>query len=99
MGADDMLVVSGRLFLAPGTRKEFLQASREAMASARIAPGCLDFVVAADPIDPDRVNVYEEWDTAADLETFRGEGPGPALGAVIIRAEVSRHQIASSAPA
>jgi hypothetical protein len=30
------------------------------MAGARIASGCLEVVVAADPIDPDPVNVYEE---------------------------------------
>jgi hypothetical protein len=66
---------------------------------ARAAPGCRDFVVASDPIEPDRVNVYEEWDSFADVLTFRGDGPGPALAGSIVRAEVSRHEIAASGPA
>lgn len=94
-----MIVVSGRIFVIPGTREAFLKESREAMVAARGARGCRDFVVAADPIDADRINVYEEWESAADLEAFRGEGPGSALTANIVRAEVSRHHVASSGPA
>jgi hypothetical protein len=31
--------------------------------------------VAADPIEPDRVNIYEEWESEEALLTFRGAGP------------------------
>jgi hypothetical protein len=71
----------------------------EAVAAARRSAGCLDFVVAADPIDPDRVNVYEQWQSEAQLEAFRGEGPGPDLTSDIVSADVSRHQVSSSGPA
>jgi quinol monooxygenase YgiN len=94
-----MIVVAGRIYLKAGTREEFLAASRAAMNAARGAQGCRDFVVAGDPLEPDRVNVYEEWESPADLELFRGNGPAPALTASIVRAEVSRHQVASSGPA
>ena len=94
-----MIVVSGRIYVAPETREEFLAASRDSMIAARTSAGCRDFVVAADPIEPDRINVYEEWESAADVEAFRGDGPAPALTASILRAEVSRHQVASSGPA
>src|SRR5207247_1713674 len=57
-------------------REAFLASSRGAVIEARRAAGCRDFVVAADPIDPDRVNVYEEWDSDTQLEAFRGAGPG-----------------------
>lgn len=70
-----------------------------AVMEARRVPGCRDFVAAADPIEPDRVNVYEEWDTDANLEQFRGTGPAPELAGLIKRTEVSRHQVASSGPA
>ncbi|MGH7418441.1 MAG: putative quinol monooxygenase, partial [Candidatus Rokuibacteriota bacterium] len=56
-----MIIVSGRIYVRPGQRDAFLAASMEAVAAARRSPGCLDFVVAADPIEPDRVNVYEQW--------------------------------------
>jgi quinol monooxygenase YgiN len=94
-----MIIVSGRIILLPGRREGFLAASHEAILAARRAPGCRDFVVAADPIDPDRVNVYEEWSSEIELERFRGAGPGPQLASAISSAEVSRHHVASSGPA
>lgn len=94
-----MIIVSGRLYIAPGRREAFLTGSREAVEAARRAPGCRDFVVAADPLEADRVNVYEEWESETKLEAFRGEGPGEDLSALIIRASVRRHLVASSGPA
>jgi quinol monooxygenase YgiN len=94
-----VIIVSGRIYLSPGRRDAFLASARDAIVAARRTPGCRDFVVAADPIDLDRVNVYEEWDTEAELEAFRGAGPEPQLTAAIVRAEVSRHHLASTGPA
>ena len=94
-----MIIVSGRIYVSSGRREAFLASSRSAVVAARRASGCRDFVVAADPIEPDRVNVYEEWDSASELETFRGAGPGPELTQAIERADVSRHHVASSGPA
>ena len=94
-----MVIVSGRIYIASGQREAFLASSRDAVIEARRAAGCRDFVVAADPLEPNRVNVYEEWDSDTQLETFRGAGPGPALLSVIERAEVLRHRVASSGPA
>lgn len=36
------------------------EASAQAMALAPRTPGCRDFVVAADPLEPDEVYIYEE---------------------------------------
>lgn len=94
-----MIIVSGRIYVSSGRREAFLASSSSAMVAARHAPGCRDFVVAADPIEPNRVNVYEEWDSESELEAFRGAGPGPELTRVIERTEVSRHRVASSGPA
>jgi len=55
-------------------------------------------VVAADPLDTGRVNVYEEWDGPAALEAFRGDGPGPDLTTMIVSADVSMHEITSTTP-
>ena len=96
---DRMIIVSGRILVPPGRREALLAASREAMVQARRAPGCRDVVVAADPIEPGRINVHEEWDSEAALETFRGDGPGSDLTADIVHADVARHHVASSGPA
>lgn len=94
-----MIIVSGHIQVAAGRRDEFLAASRQAIVAARSAPGCRDFVVAADPLEPDRVNVYEEWESEPELAAFRGAGPGAELGSMIVRARVLRHHVSSSGPA
>ena len=91
-----MLIVAGRIYLKPGVIREFMAASVEAMAAARATPGCRDFVVAPDPLEADRVNVYEEWESEQALLVFRGSGPSSDLRSMIVRAEVARHLIASS---
>jgi quinol monooxygenase YgiN len=93
-----MLIVSGRLYVQPERRDAFLAASLEAVKQARQTAGCLDFVVAADPIEPDRVNVFEQWESEKALTSFRGAGPSPELRGEILRAEVATHRVLASAP-
>ena len=94
-----MIIVSGYIRVAPGNVGAFVDASREAMRAARAAPGCSAFVVAADPLEAGRVNVYEEWASWEAVEAFRGDGPGEDLSAMIVEARVARHTIADSGPA
>src|SRR6478752_3626719 len=70
-----MLIVSGSLHVDPGVRAEYLANTREVVEAARRAPGCLDFAVSADLIDDGRINVFERWASAEELEAFRGSGP------------------------
>jgi quinol monooxygenase YgiN len=88
-----VLIVSGRLYIVSGLREDFLASSEQAMIQARQTPGCRDFIVAADPIDPARVNIYEEWESKETLSRFRGQGPGEDLSSMIVRAEVSEHVV------
>jgi quinol monooxygenase YgiN len=94
-----VIIISGTITLKPGQRERFLQMSEEAMTAARKAPGCRAFVVAADPIEPDLANIYEEWEREEDLTAFRGEGPSGDMRSMIATANVRRHEIASSGPA
>lgn len=93
-----MIIVSGKIYVKPERREAFLAASLEAVAQARRTPGCLDFVVAADPLEAGRVNVYESWHSEAALLAFRGSGPGTDLTSEIQRADVQRHEVSSSGP-
>jgi len=45
-----MIIMSGWIFVPP---------EREAMVQARRTHGCRDFVVAADSLEPGRINVHE----------------------------------------
>ena len=94
-----MLIVSGKIFVRSSTRDSFLESCADAIRQARKAPGCQDFVVAADPLEPDRVNVYEAWDSEEELLAFRDSGTDESLQSVIVKADVGRHEIASSGSA
>jgi quinol monooxygenase YgiN len=94
-----MVIVSGRITVRRGTRETFLDMSREAMEMARRFSGCRDFTIAADPIEPDRVNVYEEWDSKEALLAFRGEGPSAAMNSIVISTDVRRHRVSITSPA
>jgi quinol monooxygenase YgiN len=94
-----VLIVSGSIRVDPAVRDAFVAASLPAVVAARKAPGCLDFVVAGDPIDPGRVNVYERWRSEEELLAFRGDGPSAEMNAAILHADVQRHEIAWSGAA
>lgn len=94
-----MIIVSGKLYLKPGTLEKFLASSSDAVALARKTVGCADFVVAADPLEPDRINVYEKWESEEALLAFRGSGPDNEMSSAIVHAAVFRHIISSTEPA
>ena len=91
-----MIIVSGPIHVDPSARDDYLAGCRTVIEQARQAPGCLDFHLAADPIDPTRINVYEQWETVAAVEAFRGSGPSDEQGTAIRAAAVFQHEVASS---
>jgi len=92
-----MIIVAGQIRVAARDRERFLTRSREAMQLARSTRGCLDFVVAADPLDAERVNVYERWSDRASLHAFRRGGPDDELRAMIRSIGVDEYDVTSPA--
>ncbi len=90
-----MLIIAGSLFLGPDHRSDFLAANAAVVGQAREAPGCLDFVQAADPVDPTRINIFERWDTEEHLLAFRGAGQPESDSPPIESAAVKRYVISS----
>jgi len=91
-----MLIVSGHLVVDPAERASYLDGCRRVVELARAAPGCLDFAVSPDLLDYGRINVYERWETRADVETFRGSGPSDDQQAALLAASVAEYDIAGS---
>lgn len=91
-----MILVTGRLYVEPAERERFLTDAEQVSRLAREAPGCVDFHLSADPLEPGRVNVFEQWDSVAAVEAFRGDGPSGDQAAAILSAEVWQHEVASS---
>jgi quinol monooxygenase YgiN len=92
--ADDMtIIVAGQIEVQPGQRQRFLDGSQMAMRLARETTGCEDFVVAADPLDEHRVNVFEVWRSRKALHDFRDAGPDDDLTSLIVRARVREYEV------
>ena len=91
-----MIIVSGWLQVEPHQREAYLDSCRRIIESARAAPGCIGFYLAADPLEHDRINVYEHWQTASDVEEFREGGPDTEPQAAVLAASVHQHEIAST---
>lgn len=91
-----MIIVSGPLYVDPAGRQAYLASCGEVIEQARRAPGCLDFYLSADPIESDRINVYERWESVAAVEAFRGSGPDGGQQAAIRKAAVVQHEVAST---
>lgn len=91
-----MIIVAGHLQLDPDSRSSYLEGCHDVVTQARTAPGCLDFALSADLLDPGRINVLERWETAADVEAFRGSGPSADQTAQIREADVQQFEVASA---
>jgi len=91
-----MIIVAGTLRLHAADRAAYLEAAGHATETARSAPGCLDFAQSADPLDPERINIFERWESDADLQRFRDlPNDSPAAMPTIRSAEVQRYRVSS----
>lgn len=90
-----MLIIAGHLEVDPGERDAYVRECVAVVAAARSSPGCLDFTITADSVEPGRVCVHERWETEFDLRAFRGAGPSADQRATIRRADVRRYTISA----
>ncbi|MFG1917204.1 putative quinol monooxygenase [Micromonospora sp. NPDC048898] len=94
-----MLIVAGTGHVDPDHRDALLENLTPSLRQARTVPGCLDYVVAADPIEADRVNIYERWESEAHLNAHlagiaQAAPPMPDVRSV----EIMRYEISGSSP-
>ena len=88
-----MVIVAGHLVVDPEERDEYLAGCVEVVRQARRAPGCLDFSLSADLLEPSRVNIFERWESVAAVQAFRGSGPSDEQGAAVRTASVAEYDI------
>jgi quinol monooxygenase YgiN len=86
-----MVIVAGHLLVDPASRDAYLDTCRPVVEAARAAPGCLDFALSADLVDPARINVFERWDSQEAVEAFRGAGVSDEQGTMIRSASVAEY--------
>jgi quinol monooxygenase YgiN len=88
-----MVIVAGHVVVDAQQRDDYLSACVEVVRQARRTPGCLDFSLSADLLEPGRINVFERWETVAAVEAFRGSGPSDEQGAAILAATVAEYAV------
>ena len=88
-----MLIIAGHLVVSPSERDAYVAECVTTVEAARAAPGCLDFSITADTVDPTRIRIYERWEDEERLIAFRGSGPSDGQQAAIVDADVKRYAI------
>jgi quinol monooxygenase YgiN len=95
------MIVAGVIELDPAERDEFLRNQVAAMRRSRAEPGCIHYVLSADPIEAGRVYLFERWESkealAAHLAALQAAGP-PAAGVPVLSAEVLQYEIGAVGP-
>jgi quinol monooxygenase YgiN len=61
------ILISAQIDLDPAQREEALQSAKEWIDAALAEPGCIHYAWSADPYNPSRVNVFEEWESEETL--------------------------------
>ena len=96
-----IVIVQGVFVLHPGERDRFVEMSAEAMRTSRQEAGCLEYVIAADPLDPERVVLSERWSSMDHLQRHLARpqdpdraGSRPAPHSV----EITLFEVATSRP-
>ncbi len=88
-----MVIVAGHLIVEPLQRDSYLSECKGVVQQARRTPGCLDFAISADLLDPSRVDIFERWESQAAVDAFRGSGPSDEQQGSIVSASVSEYDV------
>ena len=92
------VIVAGWYTVDPSKRDEVVEKFKDVVLRARSAPGCLDMAITADPVDSNRINVFEFWRSEKDLNSWRVGSNPPKKIARMLRVEVQKHTIQQSGP-
>ena len=66
-----MIIVAGHTLTESGRRDAVVRAFSEMLERARKHNGCLDLSISADPLDAERINVFELWRDQESLDAWR----------------------------
>lgn len=90
-----VLIIAGHLIVDPAARDRYLAGCVPVVEQARRSPGCLDFSLSADLVDPGRIDVHERWESEEALLAFRGSGPSGEQQEAVLDADVHRYVISA----
>jgi len=89
-----MVIVAGHIVVDPQLRESYLADCVSIVEHARRAPGCLDFAITADLVEPGRIDILERWESHGAVEAFRGSGPSDEQASAMLAASVAEYDVA-----
>ncbi|OLT19125.1 hypothetical protein BJF79_02615 [Actinomadura sp. CNU-125] len=92
-----MVIIAGKMYVPAEVRDRWVADHRDAITRARAMPGCVDLYLSADPLERDRVNMYECWETEAELDAWRAVADPPPKPEGF-RADVHMYEIGAVGP-
>ena len=96
--AERKVIVAGWVTVQPAKRDAVVEGFKEMVQRARVFPGCLDFSMTADPIEPGRLNLFEFWESEKALKAWRAAAEGPKRIAKMLQVKVRKHLVHGSGP-
>ncbi len=94
-----MIIIAGAFEVDPSERDEFIAGRAEQMRTSRSEAGCLEYVVAPDPLESGRVVLFERWaskeDLAAHLTIVRSQ-PRPSGAPTALKSDLVQYEIAAT---
>lgn len=93
-----MLIIAGRASVADEDRDAYVAAHLDLVDRCRSAVGCLDVVIAADPLDPGRVNIFERWESQEALDAWRAVAEAPETGIEFVADDVQLFTVTDARP-
>ncbi len=93
-----MLIIAGKIYVAPEHRDDHVRSMAAFVGTTRTAPGCLDFFIAADPVEAGRVNLFERWESNDQLRAFQATAEPPVPVTDLLSEDVALYEISASGP-
>ena len=86
-----MIIIAGHTLTEADRRDAAIQAFSKMLERARMYDGCLDLSISADPLDAERINVFELWRDQESLNAWRTVARAPR-GIKIRKADVKLYR-------
>jgi len=93
-----VLIIAGYFDFDPAERDQFIREREEATRRSRAEEGCLAYAFSPDPLEPDRVLLYERWESKEALAAHVAgmqRDPQPAGSITPISREVLQYEVSN----
>ena len=98
-----MLIIAGTITIDPADVDKMRESAAVMMEATHQEPGCQQYVFSVSVADPGNIQIFEVWDSAADLEAHfqmpHMKVFGEAMSTMTVTGrDLARYEVASSEP-